>query len=241
MHFAMKIIGKYGDLDFSSNTPEFILGSTSPDIRVITKKDRSIYHFVSLDFERLGDGLRNMQEKHGAWKQIHGKDLKSRAFMAGYASHLILDETWITSMFRRYFSDNRIFIDSFEGLVMDRALQLELDRRYWSEMGSNLQSFGNADTDINVLFLQNEPIAEWQSWVTSLLDREFSWDRLLFMAKRISKGHTDHPAVAITNEFVSDPNAGIDLILNKLPSGVLDQFAEESRTNMSLALEVLYS
>ncbi|GIS64446.1 MAG: hypothetical protein CM1200mP3_06940 [Chloroflexota bacterium] len=32
------------------------------------------------------------------------KILKTRAFMAGYASHLILDETWITSMFRRYFS-----------------------------------------------------------------------------------------------------------------------------------------
>ena len=124
---------------------------------------------------------------------------------------------------------------------MDRALQLELDRRYWSEMGSHLQSFGNADTDINVRFLQNEPIAEWQSWVTRLLDREFSWDRLLFMAKRISKGDTDHPAVSITDEFVSDPIAGIDLLLNKLPSGVLDEFFEESRTNMSLALEVLHS
>ena len=241
MHFAMEIIGKYGDLDFSSHTSEFILGSTCPDIRVITKKDRSIYHFVNLDFERLGDGLRNMQEKHGTWKYIHGTDHKSKAFMAGYASHLILDETWITSMFRRYFSGNQIFTHPSEELVMDRALQLELDRRFWSEMGSNLQSFRNADTNIDVCFLQGEPILEWQSWVTRLLDREFSWDRLLFMAKRISKGDTDHPAVSITDQFVSDPTAGIDLLLNKLPSGVLDEFVEESRTNMSLALEVLHS
>ena len=241
MHFANEVVGIYGDLDCGKHVPEFILGSTCPDIRVITKKNRSVYHFVDLDFEKLGDGLRNMQKQYGSWENINGDDLVTNTFMAGYASHLILDETWITSMFRRYFFGDGIFGDPFEALVMDRALQLELDRRFWSEIATFLHSLNNAETDLDVVFLRGEPVEEWRTWVVSLLDREFSWERLLFMGKRISGGDSNHPAIKITEDFVSNPVEGVEFILNKLPSGAVEEFIEESRTNMSLILEVLHA
>ena len=35
----------------------FLLGSTSPDIRVITRCGRETYHFATLDFESVGAGM----------------------------------------------------------------------------------------------------------------------------------------------------------------------------------------
>ena len=74
IHFSFESLRKYNDLDLSKNLDVYLLGSTAPDIRVITKQDRSLYHFVQLDFDRVGDGIRNMQSLHPQLNNLNGKD-----------------------------------------------------------------------------------------------------------------------------------------------------------------------
>ena len=109
IHFSYQSIGKYNGLDLNNNLAIYLFGATAPDIRVITKQDRSVYHFVQLDFDRVGDGIRNMKNLHPLLDNLNTYDEHTRSFMAGYASHLILDETWITTMFRPFFSDTSLF------------------------------------------------------------------------------------------------------------------------------------
>lgn len=236
IHFSYESIGNYNGLDLSNNMPIYLFGSTAPDIRVITKQDRSVYHFVQLDFDGVGDGIRNMRTLHPMLDNLNIDDEHTRSFMAGYASHLILDETWITTMFRPFFSDNSIFGDKSQGLILDRALQMHLDQSHWNTLDQNLPYISSCEINIEVEFLKNEPMEDWKNWISTLLNRRFSWDRLEFMASRIAKGDKTHPAIGIAKDFISDPNGGISDLLEKLPDGILEEFANESLKNINKAL-----
>ena len=56
------------------------------------------------------------------------------------------------------------------------------------------------------------------------------------MASRIAKGDNSHPAIGIAQDFISDPDGGIDDILEKLPDGILEEFSSESLKNIHNAL-----
>ena len=117
-----------------ANMGYYLLGSTSPDIRVITRKDRSVYHFAQLDFEEIGTGINGLFHSHPELSEAEAHSGATQAFMAGYLTHLLADETWIANMFRPYFGNRSVFEDGVLGLVMDRAMQLELDRRCWQDI-----------------------------------------------------------------------------------------------------------
>ncbi|MEC7835812.1 MAG: zinc dependent phospholipase C family protein [Chloroflexota bacterium] len=214
----------------------YLFGATAPDIRVITKQDRSVYHFVDLDFDRVGDGIKNMKILHPILNNLNSSDEHTRSFMAGYASHLILDETWITTMFRPFFSNTSLFGNENQGLILDRALQMYLDKSHWNTLDQNLPRIESCEINIEVDFLKNEPIEDWRNWISTLLNRKFSWGRLEFMASRIAKGDNSHPAIGIAQDFISDPEGGIDDILEKLPDGILEEFSSESLKNIDNAL-----
>ena len=67
----------------------YLLGSTAPDVRVITRKGREPYHFAPLDFDEVGAGIAGLYGEHPQLVEtVHGP---TRSFMAGYMTHLILD------------------------------------------------------------------------------------------------------------------------------------------------------
>ena len=236
IHYSYESIGKYNGLDLNNNMAIYLFGATAPDIRVITKQDRSVYHFVDLDFDRVGDGIKNMKILHPILNNLNSSDEHTRSFMAGYASHLILDETWITTMFRPFFSNTSLFGNENQGLILDRALQMYLDKSHWNTLDQNLPRIESCEINIEVEFLKNEPIEDWRNWISTLLNRKFSWDRLEFMASRIAKGDNSHPAIGLAQDFISDPDGGIDGILEKLPDGILEEFSNESLKNIDNAL-----
>ena len=111
------------------NLGAFLLGSVTPDIRIITKGKRDDTHFVDLDFHHMGDGLDGMFREHPRLADAGGLSEATAAFVVGYASHLLSDELWILGLYRPYFGNREVYEDAHEGDLMDRALQLELDRR----------------------------------------------------------------------------------------------------------------
>src|SRR5574341_2037741 len=68
------------------------LGATAPDIRVITHWERARTHFFDLDCFDEQSGVSALFE---AYPALAGPDLSSqtRAFTAGYLTHLVTDET----------------------------------------------------------------------------------------------------------------------------------------------------
>ena len=184
------------------NLGHFLLGSTSPDIRVITRRHREVYHFAPLDFDRVGAGIDGLFASHPELSSSEAHDGPTQAFVAGYMTHLVVDETWITSMYRPFFGNREVFQDEAVGNVMDRALQLELDRRAWDAALSNRDSLEAATEAVGVSFIDPETLDEWRRWVVNALDGGFSWERLRFMARRISGGDETHPAHRLAGDFL---------------------------------------
>ena len=216
----------------AGNMGYFLLGSTAPDMRAITKRPREDYHFAPLDFERVGDGARAMLEAHPHLAGLAGR---RAAFVAGYISHIVLDECWITQVFRPAFEDSNVGPDP-RGLVLDRALQLELDRRT-NGVGGSLGLMGAAAMPLDLGFLSDEAVAQWRSWVVEFLERDFSWERLRFMARRIALGDESHPAHAVADELLRSTPESLETMFEVVSRDELQDFARRSVDTLCQHLE----
>ncbi len=206
----------------------FLFGSTSPDIRVITRRDRSIYHFAQLDFDELGAGMDGLFAEHPALKHANGHNEQTQAFVCGYLTHLIVDESWIVDMYRPYFGNREVFSDGAKGNVYDRALQLELDRQSTRPSDAEAMLRRLPLDEIDVGFIPAETLNDWRDWVVSSLARGFTWERLRFMAGRISRGDETHPAHALADQFVRGVSDGLASLYGYVPQGSLDEYRDRS-------------
>lgn len=158
------------------------LGSTTPDIRAMTKWDRERTHFAPLSVEEVGAGVRRMFKLYPELADHQNQSPETRAFLLGYVSHLVADEVWITTMFRPHFSrDHRITETEIEGHVWDRALQLDMDRKVLLENDSLSQASDvicDAEQGVIISFLEDAMLQEWRQWVARFLGWDFTWERL---------------------------------------------------------------
>ena len=207
----------------AGNMGYFLLGSTAPDMRAITKRPREDYHFAPLDFQRVGDGARAMLRAH---PHLTGLEDEKAAFVAGYISHLVLDECWITQIFRPCFGAADASADA-RGLVLDRALQLELDRRS-NGVGASLNPMRDAATPLGLGFVTDEEVTQWRSWVVEFLERDFSWERLRFMARRIAQGDETHLAHAVADELLRSTPESLETMFDVVSRDELQDFSRRS-------------
>ena len=70
----------------------FYLGSTSPDIRAMTKWPREQTHFAPLSVQEVGTGTRTMFEKYPELLDEGSLSPATRSFLLGYICHLASDE-----------------------------------------------------------------------------------------------------------------------------------------------------
>ncbi len=229
---AFRAAKRLGHPTIDSNIGSFLFGSTSPDIRVITKKKREEYHFVTLDFAKVGAGVEGLFNKHSnlrASKKLTGA---TQAFMSGYIAHLVTDETWIVNVFRPFFNNPKIFPETVLGKVMDRALQLELDRQSWEFIKPTIHLVKGADCEVQINFLPQETLSDWNTWVINSLNGNFSWERLRFMAKRIAAGMKNHQAHQIAEDFILNTDQGLENIYSKLPINALQTYRKQTEESL---------
>jgi len=107
----------------------FFLGATAPDIRVITRNDREVTHFFQLGELGEQDSVERMFREHPGLSTPSGLDAAVQPFIAGYLTHLVLDQTFIGDIYRPHFGALSDRSADPRANVLDRALQYELDRR----------------------------------------------------------------------------------------------------------------
>ena len=80
----------------NDHAPSLYLGSTAPDVRAMTKWPRERTHFAPLSSEEVGAGPAAMFKLHPTLAGSNGLSPATRAFLVGYVSHLVADESWIS-------------------------------------------------------------------------------------------------------------------------------------------------
>lgn len=225
--FALETLDVLDDPSIRTNLGSFLLGSTTPDIRARTKWKRSHTHFATLSVEKVGVGADGLFHSNPHLTDAARKSPATRAFIAGYLSHLVTDETWITQIYRPYFGNREVFSDEMKANVFDRAVQLDLDRNARREapgMDKIIERLHDSDRYVRVGFIDADTLNEWQAWVAEFCARPFSWDRLHFLARRRYKNspHVDSEV----EDFLSDPSANISRVYEKVPRKQIRDFRE---------------
>ncbi|MEE8336496.1 MAG: zinc dependent phospholipase C family protein [Dehalococcoidia bacterium] len=164
----------------------FYVGATAPDIRVITRLDRSEYHFFSLDDFESQDAVARLFETHPAFRNAVELDVPTRAFMAGYLTHLVMDQDYIESVYRRHFGA-QAWGDDARGDVLDRVLQFEMDRRERERpdvMDEVSAVLADASVAADVAFIGRETLGRWVDVVRDIATQPPTWDRFPQMMNR---------------------------------------------------------
>lgn len=205
------------------------LGSTSPDIRAMTKWHRTRTHFSDLSVDRVGAGVEMMfQQNPDLAGSDNGLYPETKAFLLGYVSHIVADETWITMMFRPHFDPgNHVANTEVEAQMWDRALQLDMDRVVLTENGG-LSTHNDAIASIDTLpaleFLQDELLDEWRGWVARLLGWDFTWERL---KRAMNRMYRDNDEVQlVVDGFLEQMPQSLERVYERVPHDLIDHYRQ---------------
>lgn len=163
------------------------LGATAPDIRVITRWDRRRTHYFDLHSFDEQSGIEGFFSANPALADAAGVNNRTRAFVSGYLTHLILDEAWIGEIYRPCFGERSPLGGSLRANIMDRALQFSLDsdRRDNDELMMHvLQSIAGTELDIEIDFIDRETLAKWRQVIIDITQQRPDWDRFRERAGR---------------------------------------------------------
>ena len=233
---AMATADRLRHPELQEHAGSFLMGSTAPDIRVITHQTRERYHFAGLDFEDIGAGVKGMFAAHPRLRELDGRHGATRAFVAGYITHLVVDEAYIVGVYRVFFADRSAVQDAMRANMLERALQLDMDRQVWEAAGKALAAANFNPGEVEVGFLDVETLGQWRDWVFDVVDRGFTWDRLKFMSRRIAAGHDMGAAERLVDEFIEGMPDSMDQVYALVPRTTVADFRSDALGHLVAAV-----
>jgi hypothetical protein len=173
----------------------YYLGATTPDIRAMTRWDRERTHFFRLDEFEHQDGVDRLFAEQPALRDASALDPLTAAFMAGYISHLVLDEDYITRIYRPLFGERSDLRDDALADVMDKMLQWDVERldcEDTAKVDGIRRALAEAAVDISIDFISREELARWRDVSLDVISQPATVERLVrFLGRRLGKGLDD--------------------------------------------------
>ena len=240
--FALKLIGELNDAVLNEFSAQMILGSTAPDIRAITNMNRDQTHFAPLSSEKIDEGVKSLFASQPNFLPLRSVPEPTQAFIVGYMSHLIMDQIWISKMYRRFFSNSDLFPNQVTANVMDRALQMCMDQEANPYAEETLTLLENSEKDIDIPFIPKESLETWREWMQNRFSRGFSWDRLNFMAQRRQNDDSKVSAESVATEFLNSLPDSLNKLYAIIPWDHVEEYQnftmQESKRIIKEYLEI---
>ena len=162
-----------------SNPGSYYLGSTAPDMRFLIGASREETHYLSLSCEEGASGVESMLEANPELVQDKNIGAATKAFVAGYLSHLVTDEVWVYRIYRPFFGKASALGGSPTANLLDRLLQFELDRRERLD-GESIPvartEMNKLDSQVTVGFIDDPTLNRWREFVYIATSGELNWD-----------------------------------------------------------------
>lgn len=239
MVLARKIALDLGHEDVRADSGAYLLGATSPDIRVITKQDRLSTHFFDLNEHDHQDSVSSFLLTYGDLAMPENLNAETRAWAGGYVTHLVMDEQYITGIYRPYFARHDALGGAMRANVMDRLLQFELDRMYGNdpELKRDICSaLSGTVAGIECGFLDTETLERWRQVSFDVAGREMDWERMRGMISNhlrfagLEEGET-------LGEFLDSLPELLDETIAHITSTEIEAFVERATDAARVALE----
>jgi hypothetical protein len=173
--------------DIEADRGAFYLGATAPDIRVITRLDRSVTHFFDLDDFDHQDSVGAMFSAHPALADRAGVNMPTASFLCGYMTHLVLDEAWISEVYRPFFGERSALAGSERANIMDRVIQFELDRQRREDrpaVEAMRNDIAATALEVAIGFIDLPTLQRWREVNLDFLQAPPTWERFRNVASR---------------------------------------------------------
>ncbi len=215
------------------NKGSYYLGSTAPDIRFFVGAGREETHFLPLESEEGRSGIKHMFRAHP--ELIENTDLSpaTKAFVAGYLSHLVTDEAWIYRIYRPFFGKSSSVGGNPIANLLDRVLQFEIDRseRLNSKNMAEIRIELNGSADgVAVSFIDASNLKRWSEFVLTITTRKANWEdfhhfaeKYLIWVRQISPEERE--------SFFASFEERREQVLKMVPREQLQTFREQSIVN----------
>jgi hypothetical protein len=168
----------------------YYLGSTTPDIRVLTRCDRADTHFFDLNDFGEQDGVHRLLDREPVLRDAAGLDPQTAAFVAGYISHLVLDEDYICQIYRPLFGERSPLKEEALADVMDKALQYDVDmaeRNDAARVDEIRLALAEAAVEIDVGFIARDTLLQWRDISLDVFSHPPSVERFArFISRRVA-------------------------------------------------------
>lgn len=219
----------------------YYLGSTAPDIRVITRRDRIVTHFFALDELEPQDSVARMFEENPSLARPAGLEAATTAFVAGYVTHLVMDETFIEEVYRPHFGAFSDLDDDPRANVLDRALQYELDRRDREDddamtevraaLAECLPGEGARPPVAGIPFIEDEHLVEWTAVSEDVAAQPPDYSRFRRMMSRHMElaGFEEHQI----NEWAQEPHVLVREAFDIVSEERIDRFWRDVEDRMT--------
>lgn len=176
------------------------LGSTAPDIRVITRWDRGRTHFFDLTNFDEQSGVDGLFSAFPRLREAASVGPRTAAFMAGYVTHLVMDELWITTIYRPFFGVRSPLGGNLRANIMDRAIQFSLDREKRIDrklMAHVIDAVARCDLALDIDFIDGETLHRWKEVIVDVVDSPPDWERF----RHIAGGHLRQAGIESPEQF----------------------------------------
>ena len=206
------------------------LGSTAPDIRVITRWERQRTHFFDIHNFDEQSCVQAFFENNSALSDAGCVSGRTQAFLAGYLSHLVVDEIWIGAIYRPFFGERSPLGGSLRANVMDRALQFSLDADTRADPDFMLHvtdAVARCDLDLEIGFIDHETLSRWHGVITDFVRQQPDWERFRERARRHIAGNREISEAEYDELANSLPDL-VDETLRYLSPERIDEVMNES-------------
>ncbi len=166
---------------------EFLLGATTPDIRVLTRWERERTHFFDLGSEEHQDCVENFLTAHPHLRDPSTLAPATLQWTCGYISHIAMDQEYITLVYRPHFGPRSALGGNERANLLDRVLQYELDRREREDreaMNEIREALFSSAVDIDAGFIDRETLEKWRDVSASVTEHPPDWERFTYIASR---------------------------------------------------------
>ena len=187
MSVAREMANLMGNRLIDADRGAFYLGSTGPDMRILSRADRMSSHYFDLDCLEHQSSTESFFRAHGDLGDPSKLDDTTAAFVAGYLTHLVIDEVWITDIYRPFFGPESALGGEARANVMDRVLQYEMDlqrRRDRPAMEEIREQLLATNPSVRVDFVESEMVVRWCEVVVDMVSRPPDWGRFGRTASR---------------------------------------------------------
>lgn len=170
----------------------YYLGTGAPDVNVLTRWERERTHFFDLGNYDEQHGTEELFQRYPRLADAGKLNPSTASFLAGYISHLVMDETWISDIYRPCFGRCSPMKGNALANVMDRVLQFELYRREREKPGvcEEIQrDLLDSALEIEVGFIDRETLGRWRDVSVRILQEPAHWDRFGLIASRFLKAY----------------------------------------------------